>query len=426
MGIKIDYFPKSKVKLETSFDQKESISFFEKALESLGKNVEIPGFRKGFVPKEILKDSLSREEILNEVAKIVSREVLEKAQEEFDLQIISQPQIFFKKIDETKIEATFEFFIFPKVSIQGWKDVVKTTKKREIKVLPAELEEVLKDIQRSRAKLVRKTTGAQKGDEILIDGEIRSGGVKIENGDIKNQRIILGERKMVQGFEENLLGLKENEEKEFSIKIPEDFWQKKWAGKNLEFKIKVKAVFQRELPTLDDEFARSLGNFENLEKLKESIKEGLLIEKEEAEKTRWASEVISKIVQISKIDLPEIMIEKEKEILLEELKARVEENGLPFSEYLLQLNLSEEKLKEGLTEAAQKRLKEELVIAQIAKEEDIKVSQEEIEDKINQILKNFPSVEEAQKLDLPSLKDYFYQRILFEKVLRKFEELYSS
>jgi len=426
MGIKIDYFPKSKVKLETSFDKQESASFFEKALESLAKNLEIPGFRKGFAPKEIVKDNLSREEIVTEVTKIVAREVLEKAQEEFGFQIISQPQIFFKKIDEGKIEATFEFFIFPKVDIQGWKEIVKATKKKEIKVLPSELEEVLKDLQKSRAKFVRKTTEAQKGDEIVIDGEIRLGGVKIENGDIKNQRIILGERKMVEGFEENLLGLKENDEKEFSIKIPEDFWQKKWAGKNLEFKIKVKGVFKRELPSLNDDFARSLGNFENLERLKESIKEGLLIEKEESERTRWAAEVISKIVQISKIDLPDIMIEKEKEILLEELKHKVEESGLPFSEYLFHLNLTEEKLKESLTEAAQKRLKEELVITQIAKEEDIKVSQKEIEERINQILKNFPSVNEAKKLDLAALQDYFYQRILFEKIIQKFEEFYSS
>lgn len=424
MKIQVEHLPKSKVKLKVSIENVEASSLFERALVNLGKSIEIPGFRKGCIPGKILKEKLPRNELLNEVAKIAAREALEKAQREFDLQILDQPQALFQKIDEREIEATFEFSILPKANIRGWKEIVKGIKKREVKVEPSEVEAVLKNIQRSRTKFIRKSTCAQNGDEVLIDGEIRWNGVKIENGDIKDQRIVLGERRLVPGFEENLLGACENEEKTFFVKIPEDFWQKNWAGKNLEFKIKVKAIFKRELPPLNDEFARSLGNFENLEELRASIKEGLLIEKTENEKMRWVSEIISKIVDSSGLDLPEVMIKREQEILFEELKNRVEENGLSFSDYLAHLNLTQDGLKNSLKSEAERILKRDLVIIEIAKEENIEVSQAEIEEKINQVLKGLPSLQEAQKIDLQSWRDYFYQKILFEKISQKFESLH--
>jgi len=209
----------------------------------------------------------------------------------------------------------------------------------------------------------------------------------------------------------------ENEEKEFSLIAPPDFWQKEFRGKPLDFKVKMKGVFQVEMPEINDEFAQSLGKFKNKEELEKSISEGIFAEKEDKEKARWQTAVLEKIASEAKIDLPDILIEEERDAMIEDLKRRIEGMGLSFENYLLQIKKSLEDFKKDFLPEAEKRVKILLCIYEIAKNENIKVEEREIEEEINKILKQHPEMVDEIKAEEENLKNYLREQILQRKVL---------
>lgn len=423
MDLKITKVPGAKVLIEIQLNSEELSPYFFKGAKALSSKIEIAGFRKGQAPPKVVKEWVGEEAIFKKAADIAIMEIFLKTVQEKNLKVIDQPKAYIQKLSKEGLEASVEAIIFPETKLPNWKEIARSVEKREIKVTPKEVENVLREFQESRAKIIRKLAPAQEGDEVLIDGEIRYRKVKIENGDIKNQRIILGKGRMIPGFAENLKGLKENEGKSFSLRVPLDFWQKKWRGKIFDVEVKVKGVFKRDLPQINDQFARSIGSFKDLFDMERSIKEGIEIEKRAEERARWRQEVISKIAKLTEGEIPEILIERERDQMLEELKKKVEESGLSFEDYLFHLKRSLLELKESLLNQAKARLKEEICLIEIAKNEGIEVKEEEVGEKINQVLKNYPSKAGAQeKLDLERLKIYFQENIFFEKIMERIEQ----
>jgi len=186
----------------------------------------------------------------------------------------------------------------------------------------------LEYLQNSRAKYVTVNRPAQSGDRVEIDFVTRCGGVKIEGGEDKNHPLIVGKGSFIPGFEKQLEGMKSGEEKNFSLVVPNDWPQKNLAGKKLDFEIKMNLVQKREIPSLNDEFARSLGKFDSLNHLKKSIKDGLFQEKEIKEKERIRLELIEKAAADSKVEIPEILIDIEIEKMIDELRNSTQSMGL--------------------------------------------------------------------------------------------------
>ena len=283
-------------------------------------------------------------------------------------------------------------------------------KKNKLEVKEEEIKKSLDYLQNSRAKIITVNRSCKKGDRVEIDFEIRQGGVKVENGTSKNHPLILGQGHFLPGFEEKLEGMKDNQEKEFSLK-------------NFDIKVKMNLVQERQLPKINDDWAKSLGNFDCLATLKKSIEQGLFQEKEIKEKQRIKIELIEKVAQDSKIQIPDVLVEQELERMLNEFKASITSMGLKFEDYLKQLKKTIEELKKDWQKQAEKRVEIALCLQAIADQENIQVSDEEVKEKINQDLKHYPNVEEVKKnIDLDKLKDYTKAILRNEKVFELLEK----
>lgn len=306
-------------------------------------------------------------------------------------------------------------------------------KKNRLEVKEEETRKALDYLQNSRAKIITVNRPAKKNDRVEIDFEVRQAGVKLEDGTSKNHPLILGQGRFLPGFEKKLEGMKSGEEKEFSLKTPADWPIQKIANKNLDFRVKMNLVQERDLPALDDEFAKSLGNFESLNNLKKSIREGILKEKEIKERERIRIELIEKVAQESEIEAPDILIRQEIEKMLAEFRASITSLGLDFEIYLRESKKTIDDLKKDWQKQAEKRVRIALCLREIAEKENIEVSDEEVKEQINEDLKHYPNVEEVEKnidpspsaeggrVDLNALKEYTKNVLRNEKVFELLE-----
>ena len=317
--------------------------------------------------------------------------------------------------------------VLPEVALPDYKTIAGETLVKEKKVLSVEDKEVndaLAWLQKSRAKYIAVNRPAQKGDFVEIDFETRLAGVKIENGESKNHGLIIGEGGFMPGFEDNLIGMEVGREKEFSLKAPDDYFAKNLAGKSLDFKARLNVLQQRELPALDDDFAKGLGNFDGLEALKKNVKDGIMAEKEQKEKERARIKTIEAIAEQTNFETPQILIDYELEKMMSELNQSVGRLGLSFDQYLSQIKKTAEELKKEMAPSAEKRVRIALVLKAIAKKEDVNVSENEIEERMNETLKHYPADGGAKKdIDPEQLKDYTKGVIRNEKVFQLLEKI---
>lgn len=296
-------------------------------------------------------------------------------------------------------------------------------KRNESKVEKEEIDKSLDYLRQSRAKVITTNKPAQKGNQVEIDFEFRCAGVKIEDGTSKNHLLILGDGRFLPGFEKELEGMSTGREKEFSLKVPENWPDKRIAGKNLDFKVKMNLVQEREIPELDDEFAKSLGQFDSLDALKKNIEKGLFGEKEIKENQRIKLELIGKVADESKMEIPDSLIEQELERMLNEFKFSINNLGLDFEIYLKEIKKTADEIKKEWRIQAEKRVRIALCLRAIADKENIRISEEELTEKINQDLKQYPNMEEVKKnIDLNALREYTEEVLRNEKVLGVIEK----
>lgn len=280
-------------------------------------------------------------------------------------------------------------------------------KKNKLEVSKDEIKKALEHLQNSRVKTITVNRPAEKGDRIEIDFEIKQGNVKIEGGESKNHPLVLGKGRFLPGFEKELEEMETSQEKEFSLKAPDDWPDKKVAGKSLDFKVKMNLIQKQEFPKIDDEFAKSLGEFKSLKELEKSVEQGIMQEKEQKEKQRIRMELIEKIADDSKVEIPEKLINLEIDKMENELKFSIQNMGLDMETYLKQIKTDINDLKKSWKIEAEKRIKMTLCLDEIADREGINIDDQEVEEKVNQDLKQYPNVEEAKKnIDLDQLKEY--------------------
>ncbi|OGZ28172.1 MAG: trigger factor [Candidatus Nealsonbacteria bacterium RIFOXYD1_FULL_39_11] len=317
-------------------------------------------------------------------------------------------------------------FVMPEVKLADYKKIASGISLEEKKAEDRELEATLNWIKRSRAKYSLKNFPAEKGDFAEI--EYWSEDLP-EIGENKKRKdaFILGEGHFFQGFEEIIPGMKSGEEKKFELEIPEDHSYKKIAGKKVRFGLKLNSLQKVEYPELNDSFAKSLGKFETIKDLEQNIKEGIKAEKESAELQKKRTEALELIAEKSEIDIPGILIDREKENLLENLKKNISQTAqVSYEEYLKQTEKTEKEIEEMLSKEALKKVKTYLVLREIGKREGVSVSDEEIEQEANDMLKHYPNPDQASKpagVDLEKLKDYTREVIRTEKTFKIIENL---
>ena len=415
---------KTEVEIEVEIPSEEFNQFIEKAILNMGKDLEVEGFRKGKAPKEIIKEKIGHENIMIEAADSAIKANYGKALLENKVEAISQPEINILKLaPNNPLIFKAKTTILPKIDLPDYRKIVKKVERKEASVEESEVENGLKWLQKSRSKLTLKNGPAQKGDFVEIEyscPQIR------ELGENKKDAFILGEGHFIPGFEDKLVGLEaKDEEIQFSLTLPENYSIKNLTGKQADFKLKVKSVQKVELPELNDQFAKDLGKFESLEALKKNIREGLASEKKQAESQRIRNEILEKISQASSFEIPEILVKREQEALMENFKQEISTKlNIPFKDYLEKIKKTEQEILDSLLEQAKKRVKSFLILKAIGEKENIEVSDEEVRNQANEILKSNPAPEKTAKdIDLEKIKEYSKGLIKNEKIFKLLENL---
>jgi len=432
MKTEIKKLPKSQIEILFEISAGEFQEFIEKATFELGKDLEIEGFRKGKVPKEILEKEIPQEKIFNKAAEMAIRENYFKAISENKIEPISKPEI---EILPSKEGLIFKAIasVLPEIILPDYKKIASQIKRKEIFVEEKEIDETLNWLQKSRAKFIFENRPAKKGDFVEIEFQ----SPQIEQGLKRKDNFILGQGHFIFGFENNLEGMIPGQEKEFSLKFPENYFQKNLAGNIVNFKVRMSSVQRMELPEINDEFAKNLGKFENLIGLKKGIEEGIRIEKENLASQRIRGEILERIEKEMEGDVPEVLTETEKKRMLEDLKNLVLERlKIKFEDYLAKIQKTEKELLDSFSNEAEKKVKSALILREISKREKIEASEEEMKIAINEFSKNYP-IEKTKELarqnpalnsraglgglDLAQLKSYYEEVIRNEKTLAKLE-----
>jgi len=414
--------PKSQKEISVEISIEEMEKFMNNALDKLAKNIKLDGFRNGKVPKDVAEKQLGDAAIFEEA----SHEAIEKSYseiiEENKLNPLGQPKAeITKAAPNNSLEYKIVISVMPEVKLGDYKTVFG---KMEVNKIDDEMiEKELKTLQKKKASYLTKDESAEKGDRVEIDFETRVGGVKLEGGESKNHPLIIGQGKFIFGFEDNLVGMKKDEEKEFDLVFPENY-KKDLAGKKASFKVKINLVQKVNLPEINDEFAKGLGKFENLEELKKSVKKGMTMEEEGKAKEKLRGELINQVVEKTTVEIPETLVESELTNMVNEFKNNITQTGIEFEEYLKNVNTNLEKLKSEWQPMAEKRTKTGLVMREISVQEEIKINDEEIEQRVNETLKFYPNEEELRKnMDIEKFKDHMAGVIMNEKVFEVLEKV---
>ncbi|MGE4554685.1 MAG: trigger factor [Candidatus Paceibacterota bacterium] len=422
MNINIKKTEDTLLEINIHFLEQDLLPYKKRVLEKLQQNFEISGFRKGKAPLELIEKNTPPVELYEKTLKEAIEEIYPNILKENQINALGFPEIQITKlVPNQEAEVIIKVNFLPDFELPNYQEIAKNKRKekKEITVEEKEIQEALNYILDSYATFEEVNRKAKKGDLVNIDYQIFDN----ENlkGEDKNYSLILGEQKFLPGFEEQIEGMKKNEEKEFLLKVPESFPEKSLQNKTLKVKVKVNEVKEKKLPVLDKDFLQKLG-YNSEEEFKEAIKTSLKTQKENKEKERFRALLLDSLVKESQIILPKILIDVEVERMLEELKLSLEEIYLSFDKYLEQIKKTEQDLRKDFQELAQKRVKARLLLAKIFEKENLNVSEEEINQKIEEIYLSLPE-EEKKKINPLALKDYAEEVLKNEKVFEKLEQI---
>ncbi|MEK7540814.1 MAG: trigger factor [Patescibacteria group bacterium] len=436
MKTNLKKLPKSQMEIGFELTAEEFQKHINHALLYLKEHVKIDGFRQGQAPLKMVKERIGQENLLMEAGDLAVKETYLKYIGENKLEPIGEPEVQILKIVPTEsrihdgetIGTEGNPFLFkvvitilPEIQLPDYKDIaskiIRQSAKKEISVADAEIEDALNYLQKSRAKFSQIDKEAEKKDFVEIEYQSKD----INNNEAVKDRFILGEGGLMKGFEDNVVGMKAGQEKEFSVKFPDNASRKDLAGKDIIFKVRTVSVQKMELPEINDEFAKQLGEFDSLVALKSNIKEGLIVEKKEGEKQRQRGEILEKIAEKIDFEISEKLVDSEQQRLLEDLKNNISGKfKISFEEYLSSVKQTEEEIKKTFAKEAEKRIKNFLVLKEIGKKEGIRAEEDEVEEELNKTIKIY-STEQLAKIDIGQFREYTKDVIYNEKVFQKLE-----
>jgi len=344
--------------------------------------LKIPGFRPGKAPADIALQRIDPRHLLEAASDTAVRQTLYSLVAEQKWETVGSPEVNIKKVargSDFEYEAIFS--LIPEIKLGGWKDIKVFQKSAEVK--DEEVEKIIQDLREQRADFVPIDRGIAKGDQVEMEYEMYMDNLRTEEGKQKTDKMIIGRGLFLPEVEENLMGLKIGDEKSFKIVYKPDYAQKRFAGKAVEFRVAIKGAYEAKLPEMTDEWVKSVGNFKNTAELREAIKKNLLSEKEAKEEERAELEALDLTLNTAAFgDIPEVLINSETENMLTELKQSIEHQKLSFAKYLEMIKKTEDDLRKEFSAKAEKRIKTSLVIREIAKQEDLKLNDQEIDEEM--------------------------------------------
>ncbi len=400
MNIKVENIEKNVVQLEIEVDAEKFEQGMQKSFLKNASNFNIPGFRKGKAPRKMVERAYGKEVLYEDAINIICPEAYEEAVEQNNITPVDRPEIDIKQIGDGKnFIFTAKVIVRPEVGLVEYKGV--EVPKIEVNITDEDVEKELQKVVDKNARLVTvEDREIQKDDTAVIDFEGFIDGVAFEGGTASGYSLLIGSGHFIPGFEEQLIGYKAGSEVDVNVTFPEDYGKEELNGKEAHFKVRINEIKVKELPEIDDEFAKDVSEFDTLLEYKEDLKKKLTESAEHRAKHETEDAVVDKVVANSSVDIPEVMVDKQIDLLIRDFDLRLRYQGLDIERYINMMGLDENALKEQFRARAEKDVKVQLVLEKIAKVEDITPTEEDIDAEIKKLAENYKKSEEEFKKHL--------------------------
>jgi trigger factor len=371
--------------LDVEVEAERFAEALDRAFRKVVKKVNVPGFRRGKVPRVIFEARFGVESLYQDAIDILLPDAYSDAVEQTGIEPVARPDVDVEQIGKGKpFKFKAKVTVKPEVTLGEYKGLEVPA--AETEVTEEEVAKELERLQQRHAELVVVDEGpAQQGDIVIIDYEGFRDGVPFEGGKGERQTLELGSNTLIPGFEEQVVGMNIAEEKEIAVTFPEDYHVKELAGQPAVFRVKLHEIKRKILPELDDEFAKDVSEFDTLEEYKQDLTSKLKERKRKEAEAARESAVVEKAAAAAEVDIPEVMIDNETERLVREFESRLRMQGMNLQLYCQVSGQDEAALRAQMRAEAEKRVRNDLVLEQIAKAENIDVSEEEIEEELNRL-----------------------------------------
>ena len=407
----------NEVKLEITVEASKFDEAIKKVYFKSAKYFNIPGFRKGKAPIQIVEKYYGKEIFYEDAFNEVAEVALEEAIKENKLDVVSRPDIDVTQIEKGKdLIFTAVMQTKPEAELGKYKGI--EIKKIEYNVTDEDINHELGHMQEHNSRLITiEDRPVEKGDIATIDFEGFVDGKTFEGGKAEGHELEIGSNTFIPGFEDQVIGMKIDEEKDINVKFPEEYFSKELAGKDATFKVKVHEIKKKELPELDDEFAKDVSEFDTLKELKADIKAKQEEQNKEKAKYETQDAVIKALCEDIKVDIPSGMIEMEVENMLKDIEQRLSYQGLKLEQYLQMMGKTAEDMKKEYEPQAIDAIKSRLALEAVVKAEKIKATDKEIEEKMKEMAKNYGKENDEEFMKNENVRNYIKQGIESEKAI---------
>ena len=417
MNVKVDKTENNnEVKLEITVEAEKFDSAIKTVFNKNAKYFNIPGFRKGKAPYQIVEKTYGAQIFYEDAFNEVAGEAYEDALKEKEIEAVSKPEIDLVQIEKGKdLIFTAVVSTKPEVTLGKYKGI--QIKKIEYNVSDEDVEHELGHMAEKNARLVSvEDRPVESGDITVIDFEGFVDGVAFDGGKAENHELTIGSNTFIPGFEDQIIGMKPEEEKEINVKFPEEYFSANLAGKDAMFKVKLHEIKKKEMPEINDELAKDISEFDTIEELKNSIREKQEEQNKSRAKYETEDEVIKAVCDEAKVDIPAGMVEMEIDHMAQDIETRLSYQGIKLDQYLQMMNKTMDDFRNENREQAEKSVKSRLVLEAVGKEAEIQVTEEEISAKIKEMAENYGRKEEDVK-DNPELVKYVGDNLKVEKTI---------
>lgn len=367
---------------------------WEKALEEAfvkaNKKAKIDGFRPGKAPKDKFIKKYGIESLFMDAANLVLDEAYRKMLDENkDIELVAQPDMKIKNIDEKHVEFIFILTTKPEVKLGKYKNL--GIKKETVKVTKEEIEHEIEHMRSHYAESVVKDAAIEKGDTAIIDFEGFKGGEPFKGGKAENYSLEIGSNSFIPGFEDQLIGMKKDDTKEIEVTFPEDYHEENLKGAKATFKVTVHEVKTTVIPEINKEFFEDLAmaGVDSIEKLEEQVKENIKVKKEADAENKYIDELLEAAAKNMEVNIPQVMIDEETTRMVNQYKQNLSMQGLTIEQFYQFTNSNEEQLKTQMKPEAELRVKFRLLLEEISKKEKIEISEEEVEKEADNLSKKY-------------------------------------
>ena len=418
MSVKIEKQENSKVVFEFTMKNEDFRKAVDAAFKKNAKYFKVPGFRNGKVPRNVVEKYYGEEVLYETVIEDNVDKMYLDAVKENNIEPVSRPELDVKEIGKDKdFVFTVTVYVKPEANVKEYKGI--EVKKFDTKVTDKDIDAEIEKQRDNNARIATVEDRELKQNDIsTIDFEGFVDGVAFEGGKGENYELTIGSGQFIPGFEDQLVGMKIGEEREINVKFPEDYHAENLNGKDAMFKVKLISIKEKILPDVDDEFVKDISEFETLEEYKKDVEKKLQEQKESQAKADKETQVLDKIVENTEVVIPDSMIEDEINQMVEQFAANLSYQGLTIDKYCEYMGTTKDDFKQTLRPQAEKDVKLKLALEFIAKAENVKVEDTEIDEKIKELAEEYGNENAESLLKNENVRNYMKEKLLQDNTLK--------